>query len=141
MSYDEYAEMLRETDIVLSLMLSPHSSYPPLEAAASGAIAVTNTYACKTAARLREISRNIIAIEPTLDSAVEGLRRAVKAVEDRQSRKTFSEVSLPASWDEAFEKVLPRAMEMWRECHTQPGGKASKKSSRQAKPKPTQIEV
>ena len=34
LDYDSYSELIRGTDIALTLMLSPHTSYPPLEVAA-----------------------------------------------------------------------------------------------------------
>lgn len=40
--WDGYYQLLAETDVALSLMFSPHPSHPPLEAAVSGALAVTN---------------------------------------------------------------------------------------------------
>ncbi|MEJ0070473.1 MAG: hypothetical protein WDO24_19130 [Pseudomonadota bacterium] len=58
--------MLRRSDLLLSLMLSAHTSYPPLEFAACGGLAIHNTYATKTAARLTALSANIIAVEPTV---------------------------------------------------------------------------
>ena len=79
---------------------------------------------------MQELSRNIIAVEPTLDSVIEGLREAVKAAENLENRKAFSSMNLPSSWDEAFEKVLPRAMGMWRECHTTPAAMVGKRAPR-----------
>jgi hypothetical protein len=42
LAWDEYFEFLSQIDVLLSLQLSPHPSHPPLEAAISGAWAVTN---------------------------------------------------------------------------------------------------
>lgn len=47
LSLDDYAQMLLETSVGVSLMASPHPSYPPLEMAHFGVKTVTNTYACK----------------------------------------------------------------------------------------------
>ncbi len=47
LSLDEYGQLLRETAVGLSLMSSPHPSYPPLEMAHFGARTVTNAYANK----------------------------------------------------------------------------------------------
>jgi hypothetical protein len=51
LSMEEYERVLRQARIGLSLMLSPHPSYPPLEMAAYGAIVVTNTYLSKDLTR------------------------------------------------------------------------------------------
>jgi len=115
-SYDDYARILRESDIALSLMLSPHPSYPPLEAAASGAVVVTNTYDCKSEHRLKEISGNIIPVNPSLSAIVDGLREAVRRASDLKSREEASRIHLPQTWDECFDRILPRSLEMFEEC-------------------------
>jgi O-antigen biosynthesis protein len=115
-SHDDYARTLRESDIALSLMLSPHPSYPPLEAAASGAVVVTNTYDCKSEHRLKEISGNIIPINPSLSAIVDGLREAVRRASDLKSREEASRIHLPQTWDESFDRILPRSLEMFEEC-------------------------
>ena len=43
----EYAELLSESAIGVSFMVSPHPSYPPLEMAHSGLLTLTNSYANK----------------------------------------------------------------------------------------------
>ena len=43
----DYAGLLRTTAIGLSLMASPHPSYPPLEMAHFGVRTITNSYTCK----------------------------------------------------------------------------------------------
>lgn len=47
LSLDDYAEMLLTSAAGVSLMASPHPSYPPLEMAHFGVRTVTNSYACK----------------------------------------------------------------------------------------------
>lgn len=47
LSLDDYAEMLLSTSVGVSLMSSPHPSYPPLEMAHFGLRTVTNSYVCK----------------------------------------------------------------------------------------------
>lgn len=48
LSLEDYAELLLTTSVGLSLMSSPHPSYPPLEMAHFGVRTVTNTFANKT---------------------------------------------------------------------------------------------
>jgi hypothetical protein len=119
LGYDDYAALIRGSDIALSLMLSPHTSYPPLEIAAAGGIAVTNTYSVKTAARLAQISPNIVAVEPTLEGVVAGLEEAISRV--RAGAREASGVNLPGSWEESFADVLPRAISMYEQCVAAPG--------------------
>lgn len=46
-SLEEYARIMLETKVGISLMVSPHPSYPPLEMAAFGVRVITNTYGNK----------------------------------------------------------------------------------------------
>jgi hypothetical protein len=117
LGYDAYAALLRRSDLLLSLMLSPHTSYPPLEFAACGGLAVHNTYATKTAARLAALSPNIVAVEPTVDGIVDGLRRAVAAL-DRP--RPPDGLALPASWDDALRDTVPAAVRMFEDCAAGP---------------------
>ena len=48
LSLEDYAVLLQTTSVGLSLMSSPHPSYPPLEMAHFGVRTVTNTFANKT---------------------------------------------------------------------------------------------
>ncbi|TCG02854.1 hypothetical protein BZM27_52780, partial [Paraburkholderia steynii] len=66
-------------DILLSSMLSPHPSYPPLEMAACGGLAVTTAFGSKTAARLAALSPNLIGAEPEIGDMLLALARAARA--------------------------------------------------------------
>jgi hypothetical protein len=59
LSLEAYAALLRETGVGLSLMSSPHPSYPTLEMAHFDVITITNRYANKD---LRSSHDNIISI-------------------------------------------------------------------------------
>jgi beta-1,2-rhamnosyltransferase WsaF-like protein len=102
MSYEAYGELLGSSDVLLSLMLSPHTSYPPLEMAAAGGIVVTNTYGPKTAEALAAISQSILAAAPEVDALVATLRRAVA-----MPAPATQEMTLPATWDAALSEVVP----------------------------------
>jgi hypothetical protein len=116
LEFGAYADLMRHSDIVLSLMFSPHPSYPPLEAAACGSIAITNHFATKTEANLREISENIVPVDMTIKSILEGLKTATQKVLNQEARIKHSQIKLSRSWDKSFEDVLPQSMEMWNEC-------------------------
>ena len=81
----EYASLVRSADLGLSLMYSPHTSYPPLDLAASGAVVVTNTYGPKTS--LSDLSQNIICKEPSVESLLGGMREGVLLAMDDVSRE------------------------------------------------------
>src|SRR4051794_26050763 len=104
--FDGYAAQMRDSALLLSLMLSPPPSSPPLEMAACGGLVVTNSFGVKTPQRMAEISTNILVAEPTIDSVAAHLVEAVSRLADVNARRAASEVNLPGSWDEAFAPVL-----------------------------------
>lgn len=116
LDYDKYAALLRESDIGLSLMLSPHTGFPPLEMACCGMNVVTNTFSVKTADRLRAISGNIVPVAPTLDSIVEGLIEASTRSKNIDARIANSTSSLPSNWDDVLDPLVPKVREMMEDC-------------------------
>lgn len=60
LSIEEYANMLEESYAGISLMCSPHPSYPPLEMSVFDVKTITNTYANKD---LKEFNENIISLD------------------------------------------------------------------------------
>ena len=110
LDYEAYGRYLRDSDILLSLMLSPHTSYPPLEMAATGGRVVTNTFGTKTADALRAFSPAIHGVEPTVEALVDALAEAVRsidAVADDTDPGGVELSGLPTSWDEALAQVMP----------------------------------
>jgi len=57
---NEYAELMKETYAGISLMVSPHPSYPPLEMSSFGVKTITNCYANKD---LTGFNDNIISLK------------------------------------------------------------------------------
>jgi hypothetical protein len=64
LTLEAYAELLGRTAVGLSLMSSPHPSYPPLEMAHFGVITITNQYANKDLSSAHENITSIIDIRP-----------------------------------------------------------------------------
>jgi O-antigen biosynthesis protein len=60
LSLDQYARLLQETAVGVSLMISPHPSYPPLEMAHFGALTVSNRFAGKDLSRWHD---NIVSLD------------------------------------------------------------------------------
>lgn len=83
MSADEYWNTLSSYDIGLSLMLSPHPSYPPLEMAMSGVVTVTNKYENKD---MELFTNNIVSCDIDPESIKESLQEAYKRANDLESR-------------------------------------------------------
>jgi SAM-dependent methyltransferase len=80
----EYVELLSKIDLGLSLMDTPHPSYPPLDLAAAGAIVVTNTHGPKLS--LANWSHNIICAPPSVAGLSDALRRGAAVAHDTAHR-------------------------------------------------------
>jgi Glycosyl transferase family 2 len=98
----DYAELLRGHDVGLALMHTPHPSLVPIEMAAAGMLAVTNTFENKTAETLAAISPNLLAAEPTVDAIAYALCAATAAAGDVGARLRGSRVAWSRDWDESF---------------------------------------
>jgi Glycosyl transferase family 2 len=101
-----YASVLREHDVGLALMYTPHPSLVPLEMASAGMLTVTNSFENKTAEAMAGISSNLITAEPTLDSIAGALCKAADAVEDVERRVRGSDVRWSRDWDQTFHNEL-----------------------------------
>ena len=106
-----YAELLREHDVGLALMYTPHPSLAPIEMAAAGMLTVTNTFETKSADALAAISPNLLAVEPTLEGVVGGLRDAVAGAGDAARRVRGAHVNWSRNWDESFDDALMGRLE------------------------------
>ena len=75
---DAYAALLRESAIGISLMVSPHPSYPPLEMAHLGMLVLTNRFAAKDLATWHP---NITAVDDiSAEAPGDGIDRPVPAL-------------------------------------------------------------
>lgn len=108
---DAYAEQMRGADLLLSLMLSPHPSYPPLEMAACGGVTVTTTFGSKSAERLKLLSNNIIGVPPRIEDLVDGLSRAVSRSRVIRNSKSSEVLLNPSSWQGSLSKVTTAMIE------------------------------
>ena len=84
-TFEDYMELLTWADIGVSLMVSPHPSYPPLEMAAFGAITITNNFANKDLSRGHPLIRAIDHATP--DLLAQALEKAVPEAIRRQNTK------------------------------------------------------
>jgi len=79
LSLEEYAVMLNQAAVGISLMVSPHPSYPPLEIAFAGCMSITNRYEGKDLSRR---SANIISLDQlTPHCLADAIDRAVSRVQ------------------------------------------------------------
>ncbi len=115
LSWAQYGAVVRRMDLGLSLMDTPHPSYPPLDLAASGAVVVTNTHGIKTS--LTEYSSNIFCSDATVDGLKSALRTGAQLAQDRAARfRNYTENRLSRDWASSLEPVLgPTAEKILKE--------------------------
>ena len=107
LSWSEYAHLLGTVDLALSLMYTPHPSYPPLDLVASGAVAVTNRFARKR--DLSGYSANLICADLDRDALVDALRQAVAiAMDSRVRERNYSGNGLLIDWGESLGGIIQR---------------------------------
>lgn len=105
LSWSEYVKFLGSVDVGLSLMYTPHPSYPPLDLAASGCISVTNRHGVKQ--DLSRYSRNVICKDPTVESLVQGIKEAVELANNQAVRtENYRSNKMLKDWEKSFEYVL-----------------------------------
>jgi hypothetical protein len=109
MDYAGYGDYLRQADMLLCPMLSPHTSYPVLEMAACGGISVTNVFATKTEALFAEISPNIIAGAASVEGLAQGLREGARRIMANEVRHEAPAVA--ASWNDTLDPAATRIVE------------------------------
>ena len=105
LAYRDYATFLADSDVLLSLMLSPHTSYPPLKMATAGGLVITNTFSTKTAAALMAISTAIRGTPPEVGHLSAAIAQA--ATDVASGRPETDGTTLPGSWDESLKAVVP----------------------------------
>jgi glycosyltransferase involved in cell wall biosynthesis len=101
-----YARLLREHDVGLALMYTPHPSLVPLEMASAGLVTVTNSFENKTPEAMSAISENLIVAEPSVEGVARALAQAAAAVADADGRARGSQVRWSRSWSESFPDPL-----------------------------------
>ena len=103
----QYLSLVRRMDVGLSLMDTPHPSYPPLDLAAAGAVVVTNRHGPKTS--LARYSDNILCVDPTVEALKRGIADAIALAADGPRRAAnHAGNHLGRDWEIALNPVLQR---------------------------------
>lgn len=100
LGWAEYADLCGSVDLALSLMYTPHPSYPPLDLAASGAIVVTNSFPGKE--DLSAYSTNILCAEPDVAALVAALAEGVRRI----AANSKGDAGLLRDWGQALSHVV-----------------------------------
>jgi hypothetical protein len=109
---EEYGKILRTSAVGLSLMASPHPSYPPLEMAHFGLRTITNSYANKN---LSTSHPNILSISDLApDTVAEALARACCIFEADPTGGWLAQTNRPSFLDAAPFPFLDEITELLR---------------------------
>lgn len=104
-SWSEYAQLVGTVDLGLSLMYTPHPSYPPLDLVASGAVVVTNRFANKR--DLSDYSANLICADLDRNALVDALRQAAIIAMDSGVREhNYRNNGLLTDWQQALDGII-----------------------------------
>jgi hypothetical protein len=103
---NRYGELMREHDLGLALMYTPHPSLVPIEMASAGLVTVTNSFENKTPEAMASISENLITAEPSVEGILGALREASVRVDDGPQRVRASEVRWSEDWRQSFDDEL-----------------------------------
>jgi len=110
-----YGQLLRDHDVGLALMYTPHPSLVPIEMASAGMLTVTNSFENKTADGLAAISPNIITAEPTVDAVADALTQAAMRVTAYDARVAGSQVRWSSEWTRSFDdSLLARVVDVFQ---------------------------
>jgi glycosyltransferase involved in cell wall biosynthesis len=108
---EDYAHVLRDHDVGLALMYTPHPSLVPIEMASAGMVTVTNSFENKTPAALDAISRNLIVVDPAVGALADALAEAARRTDDHEARARAAHVCWSRSWAESFDDDLMERVE------------------------------
>jgi len=109
-AYAGYGDLLRNADILLCPMLSPHTSYPVLEMVACGGLSVTNIFATKTPESLEALSGQIVATEASVSGLAGGLLHAARLV--NAGRPRLAALNVPRDWSVALSPAAQKIVDI-----------------------------
>lgn len=86
LSFDQYQHLLQEVNIGISLMLSPHPSYPPFDMAANGVQVITNKYRNKdlNLTNIHSVVASPVAIATKLNEIFNTLQLEVSCLQEEE---------------------------------------------------------
>ena len=104
MSWREYAGFLQTVDLALSLMYTPHPSYPPYDVACSGGVVISNQ--CKNKLNFEQ-SNNVILADLEFSSMVEAIKTGIALAQDIPQRKhNYENATIPRNWHDTLKSAI-----------------------------------
>lgn len=111
MPWQDYARFLRDMDAGLSLMYTPHPSYPPIDLAAMGVPVLTNRFGVKT--DLSIYSANILTADLPLPAMLDGMARLMALADDPAAvARNLETDRINRDWAGALAPVVDRLIQI-----------------------------
>jgi len=104
MSWHEYGEFLGGVDLALSLMYTPHPSYPPFDVACSGGVVVSNRCGNK---KTFDWCKNVILSSLEENEFIESMAKGIELAKDMpQRQENFENSTIPRAWQDTLGPTL-----------------------------------
>lgn len=104
MDLNSYRDFLNKTDLTISLMYTPHPSYPPYDSLLSGCVVLTNSFENKS--NFKE-SNNIIVTKLEPEDFLKNLDKAIRLACDIEKRSSnYINSNFSTDWNENLEQVM-----------------------------------
>lgn len=110
MSWEKYRSFVKNVDLALSLMYTPHPSYPPYDVAVSGGVVITNKFQNKDSF---PSCNNIVLGDLNLDDFMDAMEKAVALAQDMdQRKKNYESMTIQRSWKDTFQDTILKMGEL-----------------------------
>ena len=107
LAWKDYVEFLKTIDLGLSLMYTPHPSYPPLDLSTTGSVVVTNKFKNKNS--LENYSKNILVSDLDVQSLVSSLEKGIAlSLNEEQRQHNYINNNIKSDWNHSFESAIKR---------------------------------
>ena len=104
LDWDQYAAFLSDVDLAVSLMYTPHPSYPPYDVACSGGVVVSNS--CLNKTEFPEC-KNVLLGDLEENAFLETLKKGIILAKDiKERKKNFENSTIQRSWSDTLKDVL-----------------------------------
>lgn len=104
LSWSEYSQFIKDIDLALSLMYTPHPSYPPYDVACSGGVVLTNKCCNKQSF---DFCDNVIVADLSEELFMESFIEAVELAKNIDQRKiNYMNSTISRDWNSSLETTI-----------------------------------
>lgn len=104
MEWKEYGKFLGDIDLALSLMYTPHPSYPPFDVASAGGVVVSNK--CINKENI-SFCNNILLGDLEEEKFLETMKQGIELAKDyKERKKNFEQSTIPTEWHQQLKDTI-----------------------------------